>query len=224
MTEWWTYRPADFLLFSARTYWRMFELHNAALWPLPLAGTLLGVLLLWLALRQPGVGRLPFAMLAIVWALVGWSFVWNRYASINWAAAWLAPLFAAQSLLLLGATFSRTLSRPGRSGPVTAIGILLAGVALAYPVLAPLAGRPWSAAETFGLAPDPTAIGTIGLVLLLAAPRWLLPIPLLWCLLSGATLATMGAWEAFLPLGSAAAALIGASLPASVGTRPWRSP
>ena len=29
MSEWWTYRPSDFLLFSARTYWRLFELHNA---------------------------------------------------------------------------------------------------------------------------------------------------------------------------------------------------
>src|SRR5262245_6330489 len=34
MSEWWTYRPEDFLLFSPRVYWRMFELHNAALWPL----------------------------------------------------------------------------------------------------------------------------------------------------------------------------------------------
>ena len=36
MSEWWTYRPEDFLLFSPRVYWRMFELHNAALWPLQL--------------------------------------------------------------------------------------------------------------------------------------------------------------------------------------------
>ena len=29
----WSYRLSDFLLFSPRVYWRMFELHNAALWP-----------------------------------------------------------------------------------------------------------------------------------------------------------------------------------------------
>jgi hypothetical protein len=28
MSEWWTYRPEDFLLFSPRVYWRMFELQN----------------------------------------------------------------------------------------------------------------------------------------------------------------------------------------------------
>jgi hypothetical protein len=46
------------------------------------------------------------------------------------------------------------------------------------------------AAEVFGLAPDPTAIGTLGF-LLLARGGWaltLLPIPLLWCLASGMTL------------------------------------
>ena len=35
MSEWWTYRLDDFLLFSPRVYWRMFELANAALFPLP---------------------------------------------------------------------------------------------------------------------------------------------------------------------------------------------
>ncbi len=222
MTEWWTYRPGDFLLFSARAYWRLFELQNAALWPLPLAGPLLGVLLLWLALRQPGAGRLTFAILAVLWALVGWSFVWNRYAEINWAAAYLAPLFAVQGLLLLGAAFLPTRPRPARPVSTAAIGLLLAGLALAYPVLAPLGGRPWAAAEVFGVAPEPTAIGTLALLLLLGAPRWLLPIPILWCLLGGATLWTMGAWEAVLPLGSAAAALMGAS--ASAGARFSRAP
>ena len=33
MSEWWSYSPSDFLLFSARTYYRLFEIHNAALWP-----------------------------------------------------------------------------------------------------------------------------------------------------------------------------------------------
>ena len=37
MSEWWSYRAEDFLLFSPRVYWRTFELHNAALWPLHFA-------------------------------------------------------------------------------------------------------------------------------------------------------------------------------------------
>ena len=47
MSEWWTYRPSDFLMFAPDTYWRLFELHNAAWWPL---GLLANVLVLALSL------------------------------------------------------------------------------------------------------------------------------------------------------------------------------
>ena len=80
-------------------------------------------------------------------------------------------------------------------------------------MLAPLQGRGWASSEVFGIAPDPTAIATLG-VLLLARGRLLpllLPIPVLWCLLSGITLSTMGepqAWAPYAALALAAAAWI----------------
>ena len=46
MAEWWTYRPEDFLLFSPRVYWRLFELHNAAVWPVQVPALLLGAAIL----------------------------------------------------------------------------------------------------------------------------------------------------------------------------------
>ena len=69
------------------------------------------------------------------------------------------------------------------------------------PLLAPLQGRGWATSEVFGIAPDPTAIATLG-VLLLARGRLLpllVPIPILWCLLSGMTLSTMGEPQAWGP-------------------------
>jgi len=42
MQEWWSYRPGDFLLFSPRTYWRLFQLANEALWPLQIPVLLIG--------------------------------------------------------------------------------------------------------------------------------------------------------------------------------------
>ena len=33
MSEWWSYRPADFLMFSPRIYWRLFASINEAFWP-----------------------------------------------------------------------------------------------------------------------------------------------------------------------------------------------
>ena len=91
MSEWWTYRPEDFLLFSPRTYGRMFELHNAALWPLQALTLAVGFVMIALVVRQPSAsGRSIALILAILWAFVGWSFLWNRYATINWAAAYVA--------------------------------------------------------------------------------------------------------------------------------------
>ena len=51
MSEWWSYSLSDFLMFSARTYFRQFELLNQALWPLQLAGLGAGLLLAACMLR-----------------------------------------------------------------------------------------------------------------------------------------------------------------------------
>jgi hypothetical protein len=103
MSEWWTYRAEDFLLFSPRVYWRMFELHNAALWPLHVLTLAAGIIILLVAWRPTTWARARWIAFirAILWIFVGWSFLWNRYATINWAAAYLAPAFAVEGILLL---------------------------------------------------------------------------------------------------------------------------
>jgi hypothetical protein len=203
MSEWWTYRPEDFLLFSPRVYWRMFESHNAALWPLQVLALAAGLVIILLVAQRPrSSARWLALLLAILWIFVGWSFLWNRYATINWAAAYVAPAFAVEAVLLLvcgtvldGLTFNRR-------GPAGWIGYFILVFALAgQPLLAPLQGRGWASSEVFGIAPDPTAIATLG-VLLLARGKLLpllVPIPILWCLLSGMTLSTMGEPQAWGP-------------------------
>jgi len=72
-----------------------------------------------------------------------------------------------------------------------------------------LLGRPAAQAAFFGVTPDPTAIATLGLLLLMQgggrAVLW--PIPLAWCAISGATLWAMNAPEALLPPAAGTAAL-----------------
>jgi hypothetical protein len=202
----WSYRLSDFLLFSPRVYWRMFELHNTALWPLPPAMLAVGVAAVAVAILRPQQSGRPIAiLLAVLWAWVGWSFVWERYATINWTAVYAAPLFATEALLflILGGAFNR-LSFESRHVRGMA-GILLVALALGYPLLAPLFGRPWQGAEFFGIAPDPTAIATLGFLLMARGRSTLLlyPIPLLWCLASGLTLWAMAdaqAWTLALAL------------------------
>jgi hypothetical protein len=210
MSEWWTYRLDDFLLFSPRVYWRLFEAQNMALWPLHLATTLAGLALVLLILRRPGRATLWTGLvLACLWAFVAWSFLLQRYAGINWAAAYAAPAFFGQALLLLAAAILPGSPAMGRRDATAATGlaIALAGLLL-YPALPLALGRSPAGAEVFGIAPDPTVLVTLGL-LLMARGRWLallLPIPLLWCLFSGLTLLAMGEAQAWPLLASSVVA------------------
>ena len=78
MEEWLSYRLGDLLMFSGRTYWRLFQIENAALWPLPVVAPALGAVGIAAgAARQEGL-RLLAILLALAWAWTGWSFVWAR--------------------------------------------------------------------------------------------------------------------------------------------------
>ena len=146
MSEWWTYRAEDFLLFSPRVYWRMFELHNAALWPLHVLTLAAGLIIVILIAWRPGTWTRWIAfILAMLWILVAWSFLWNRYATINWAAAYVAPAFAVEGVLLLVIGSLRDGLAVDRRGPAGWIGYLILGFALAgLPLLAPLQARGWA--------------------------------------------------------------------------------
>lgn len=204
MSEWWAYRPEDLLLFSPRVFWRMFELHNTAFWPLHLATLAAGLAIVLLALRRSHGQVLWVALiLAALWAFVGWSFLWNRYAAINWAIAYAAPAFGLQAMLLAIGGAARGGLAFDRRDIAGWLGLVIAVIGVVvYPLVPSLFGRPWTSAEVFGIEPDPTAIATLG-VLLAASGRLvplLFPIPLLWLLLSGLTLRTMGDPQAWMPL------------------------
>lgn len=198
MTEWWSYSLRDLLLFSPRTYYRLFELYNIELWPLQLLFLALGVvvLLLWRR-RSKMAGQALAAILALCWLWLAWAYHWQRYASINLAANYYALAFALEALLLLWLGVVRGRLSIAAGGSVRQrIGLVLFVFALLFfPLIGPLLGRSWSQAEIFGMAPDPTALATLG-ILLLCGKRplwWLFLLPAAWCLISGATLWAMDA-------------------------------
>ena len=188
MSEWWTYSLSDFLLFSPRTYHRLFELYNEAVWPAHIAAAALAIAIMVSIRRNDG--RTVAAILAIVWLWNAWAFHLDRYATINWTAVYFAAAFVLQALLLLWTGVVRDaldLSSRSRTG-IT----LFAFALVIQPAIALLVGRPWTQSEIFGLAPDPTAIATLGILLLARRPQWhALAIPLLWCIVTGLTLWTM---------------------------------
>jgi hypothetical protein len=206
MSEWWTYRLSDFLMFSPRTYHRLFELTNTEIWPLQIVTIAAGLAALWLAIlgstSRGTHGRVVAVVLAAAWIIVAWAYHWERYAAINTGAPYYAAGFAMQALLMVWCALRRDGLRFGmQPAPVRWIGLALftAGVML-YPLLAPLLGRPWTQAEIFGVAPDPTAVATIG-ALLLAHGRiaWLIALPLLWCAITALALWTMEVPDAAIP-------------------------
>lgn len=189
MSQWWTYRLSDFLLFSPRTYWRLVELYNQEVWPAQVLALGLGLaLLLAAASSRPVAARGVAAALAGAWLWVGWAFHWQRYATINWAATSFAIAFWIEAGLLLLAAAAGGSARQG-SAAVGAAGWMLAvGGVVLYPLAAPAAGRPWAQTEVFGLMPEPTALATVGLLLLMRRTSWLLVVPSLALLVGAATL------------------------------------
>jgi Family of unknown function (DUF6064) len=208
MSEWWTYTLADIKSFSLPTYYRLFELYNRAIWPAQIAAILAGLTILGL-LRRTGArrGRAIAAILAACWVWVAVVFHARRYATLTWSARDYAWAFGLEAALLFWSggirgrlTFAR---RPG------GLAIFLFGL-IVHPLIEPLFGRRWLAVEVFGVAPDPTAIATLGLLLLATGRvRWeLAAIPLLWCAISGTTLLSMKTASAWIPLAAAAIALV----------------
>lgn len=244
MDAWWSYRPSDLLMFSPAIYWRLFESLNRQAWPF-VAALLASVVLVgvWWARSagsvqtrddaravsvqtihhaRAGSARGAAALMALAWLGVAWAFFWQRFATINSAAETFAGMFLVQAfgfgLLALspGLRWASALSLRTVCGHA-----LGAWAVIGHPALALLLGRPMLQAEWLGLAPDPTALVALALLLLLDAPMhpftralqralWLLP--LLWCAITSLTLWTLGEAQAGVVLALAGVALGAAAL------------
>jgi hypothetical protein len=191
MTEWWTYRPSDFLMFSPRVYARLIETVNEAVFPLQWIGAAaaLGVLVLLLMRRDGWGARVALPVLAVAWGSVALVFHARHFSTINTAAPVFAWAFAVQALVFLVMTWwPRHLSWADVRGLRRWVALGLALAALLFPLLAPLSGRPWAQAEVFGVQPDPTVLATLAVLLSLRAQpfatllTWTMP--LLWCVVA----------------------------------------
>lgn len=208
LTEWLSYSANDFLLFSERVYWRLFVLENRALWPLPLLTGAAALLAIGAVLRGGrGTGLAIRTGLALAWAWLAWHFLPLRYEPVNWAIGHAVPAFWLQALLL--ALIPWQAGSAARAGRWAGLGLAAAG-ALLWPAFAWLAGRDPAAAEVAGIAPDPTAVVTLGLLATAAGRRAWLPalLPVLWLCYSAAALLTMGSPQGWATLGAAVAGVV----------------
>jgi len=145
----------------------------------------------------------------------------RRYATINTAGPYFAWAFGIEAAQLIGVGVIRgrlLLERPTDAAGQVGAGMFLFAL-VAEPLIGPLLGRGWRGLELFGVAPDPTAIATLGLLLLARVRhRWvLMTIPVLWCATTGLFLWAMKAPDAWI-------APVAAALAAGLSIRRSRAP
>ena len=185
------------LPFTADILFSSIAQYNRALWPLPPVALLLGLGAVLLTLRPVRDGnRLIVGFLAAAWLWIGIGWHILHFSRLDFAAPLYGVLFVLEGLLLLWIAIRGRLAFRFRPGLVGWVGLALAMLALAWPLVDRLAGLGWQSERVVGLAPTPTVVLTLGLLLLVPGrtPWRLAIIPLLWTLIAGAT-----AWILWIP-------------------------
>ena len=220
-----SYSLQDFIPFTVDIYFRLLERMGENYWPLQLLMLVQGLMTCLLAWKHRA--RLASLLVAPAWGFVAYAFFMQLYAELKWAGGYIACLFFTQTVLLLLMAGTQIgvdkRHRPGDSA--LGIVIVLAGL-IGIPFIGPLTGGSWFQAEVFGIHPDPTAVTTLGLSVILFRgwSLWLIVvIPALWLLYSGLTLWALGAMPAAMVilvlLGTAFMGLVWKSLGYSLVTQ-----
>ena len=177
--------------FSVEEFFAVFAAYNTAIWPLQIAAYVGGfavVAMLWRPSRMADTGI--FLVLSAMWVMNGIGYHWMHFAPVNPAARVFAALFVVQAVLLAVAPLlsrERAVFGHAGSGVRWIAGALIVFAMILYPLLGFAFGHRYPAIPVFGVAPCPTAIFTIGVLLLgdWKTVRWLLIIPAVWSVIGG---------------------------------------
>ncbi|HSK97849.1 MAG TPA: DUF6064 family protein [Euzebyales bacterium] len=195
----------------------LFARYNRAVWPSHLLAYALAAAVLWLVARRPGptTDRLATGLLAAMWLWLGVVYL-GRYASQ--IDAMLGAVYAVLFIVQAGSFVRAGIVRrdlsftPGR-GVAGWVGWTAIGYALViYPLLGMALGHGWPQAPLFGMAPCPSTIFTLGLLLLAVPPlrRHLLIVPAVWAVLAPLAAVGHGVYEdlGLVVVGAVAVALV----------------
>ena len=192
--------------YTAEAFFELLASYNSAIWPGHLTALFLSVLLLGLLLFPCPCGdQIITGFLAFGWAWTGFVFLMNHLVSLNWAGTYLGTVFVVQARLLLwSGTIQDRLNFRGDKSAASWLGLVLIVIALViYPLIPIWVGANWTIVQIAGLAPTPTVILTIGILLSCTdqLPINLFGSPVVWSSVDGATAWTLGIWwDLFLPV------------------------
>lgn len=186
------------LSFDAEVLSLLFAQMNRAFWPGQLVFGAAALGALWLVMTGRSLAtRGAGVVLVAAWLCSGLVFHLYYFAGLSFTAPAYGALFLLQAALLTWSLLIRGRPVLGfQSGLAAWAGLLaMAYAVIVVPELALLRGEP-ATARAFGLAPGPTAVFTLGLLLMapLRCPLHLLVLPAIWCFIAGAT-----AWALWIP-------------------------
>jgi hypothetical protein len=185
------------LPFTRDAFFALFGQYNVAVWPLIVLFYLMAAATVALLFRPTRAATMFIALgLGAMWIVNGAGYHWMFFRGINPAAAVFGAVFVLQAALLVllpvrDASFRFAVAADARS----AVGLLLILFAIMlYPLWGWGAGHVWPRIPAFGVAPCPTTIFTIGVLLTGSwhVVRWLLIIPGLWAGAGGSAAILLG--------------------------------
>lgn len=175
------------LPFSTEEFFAVFSRYNTAIWPAQILAAALGLAAVLLLLRPgPTASQVISAILATFWLFTGVGYHWLFFAPINPIAHGFALLFLAQSALLLDRGVARqAITYQSMAGWQGGGGWVLIVYALIYSLIGLAGAHPYPQTPLFGVAPCPTTIFTLGVLLMSNAGWPLFVIPLMWSAIGG---------------------------------------
>jgi Family of unknown function (DUF6064) len=189
-----SYRLSDFILFSQTAYYRQFELYNQAFWPLHIVAIIFALMIFNALWKKPvWAGRLVAILLVVSWLWVALAFLYQRFYQIHVVADWYVFGFILQAGLITwyGVIKNRFNMFVSNRLKINIGSGLLFIAFIFFPFIAFITGRSWMQFEMFALAPDPTVLATLAILLFYKVPMVLYAIPIIWILLSAMTLFVM---------------------------------
>ncbi len=173
------------LPFSRLEFLRIFSDYNESIWPAQVLAAALGLAAIALVFsRRNWAGRLIATILAAYWAFMGIAYHWLFFSEVNTAAYFFGALFLVYATILVieGTVRDRVHFEISWDFRGSVALLLIAYSFLAYPIVGLTVTHPYPETPLFGVAPCPTVIFTLALLIIASHPRRVLLalVPLLW--------------------------------------------
>ncbi len=173
---------------NVNDFYAMFTTYNEAVWPMPIVMYVLAIVAFVFSLqKKQGINAVVLYILSFFWLWNGIVFSLLYFSRFSPMFYLTALLFIFQALVLFlngsGLALKPRISFRLRNSLITWVGMIFIIYALIiYPIIGWATGHSYPEGPIFGIAPCPSAIFTVGMLLLVEKkiPKLLLIVPVVW--------------------------------------------